>query len=55
LAKLLEDEFELIFLVYYNGLFLKTYSERKGMTYAMAVYKKNKILEKIKIEYNKIS
>ncbi|KRU25950.1 RNA polymerase sigma factor [Clostridium sporogenes] len=55
LAKLPEDEFELIFLVYYNGLFLKTYAQKKGMTYAMAVYKKNKILEKIKNEYNKIS
>lgn len=55
LGQLPEDEFELIFLVYYNGLFLKTYAEKKGMTYAMAVYKKNKILEKIKSEYNKIS
>ncbi|MFA9399325.1 MAG: sigma-70 family RNA polymerase sigma factor [Clostridiaceae bacterium] len=47
-SKLPPDELELILFVYYNDVSLKTYAEKKGMSYSKAVWKKNKILEKIK-------
>ena len=53
LSTLSEDEFELIFLVYYNGVSMKVYAERKNMEYFSAIRKKNKILKKLKIEISK--
>lgn len=53
LSKLSEDEFELIFLVYYNGVSMKTYAERKNMEYFRAIRKRNKILRKLKMEISK--
>ncbi|GKX68976.1 sigma-70 family RNA polymerase sigma factor [Inconstantimicrobium mannanitabidum] len=54
LSKLSEDEFELIFLVYYNGVSMKTYAERKNMEYFRAIRKRNKILRKLKMEIRKV-
>lgn len=42
------DEFELIFLVYYNNFSLKDYATKKKRPYSQIVRKKNSILEKIK-------
>ena len=42
------DEFELIFLVYYNNFSLKDYAEKKKLPYSQIVRKKNAILNKIK-------
>lgn len=42
------DEFELIFLVYYNNFSLKDYAAKKKMPYSQIVRKKNAVLEKIK-------
>jgi RNA polymerase sporulation-specific sigma factor len=47
-AKLPEDELELVLLVYYGGSSLKTYAEKKGISYLKAVTKKNKILDKLR-------
>lgn len=46
-SKLPPDELELVIMVYYNGASIKTYAEKKGLTYLNAVRKKNKILEKL--------
>lgn len=54
LSTLSEDEFELIFLVYYNGVSIKTYAERKNMEYFRAIRKKNRILRKLKMEIKKV-
>ncbi|MZK53600.1 sigma-70 family RNA polymerase sigma factor [Clostridium beijerinckii] len=42
------DEFELIFLVYYNNFSLTDYAAKKGISYSKIVRKKNAILDKIK-------
>lgn len=42
------DEFELIFLVYYNNFSLTDYAAKKKVSYHKIVRKKNSILEKIK-------
>jgi RNA polymerase sigma factor, sigma-70 family len=42
------DEFELIFLVYYNNFSLTDYAAKKKVSYHKIVRKKNAILEKIK-------
>lgn len=42
------DEFELIFLVYYNNFSLTDYAVKKGISYSKIVRKKNYILDKIK-------
>ncbi len=42
------DEFELIFLVYYNNFSLTDYAAKKKMPYQKIIRKKNAILEKIK-------
>ncbi len=42
------DEFELIFLVYYNNFSLTDYAVKKKMPYSKIVRKKNTILDKIK-------
>ena len=42
------DEFELIFLVYYNNFSLTDYAAKKKMPYHQIVRKKNAVLEKIK-------
>jgi RNA polymerase sigma factor (sigma-70 family) len=46
-AKLSEDELELVLMVYYNNVSLKTYAEKKNINYIHAVRKRNKILEKL--------
>jgi RNA polymerase sporulation-specific sigma factor len=46
-SKLPEDEIELIIMVYYSGSSVKTYAEKKGLTYLQATRKKNKILDKL--------
>jgi hypothetical protein len=45
--KLPEDEVELIFMVYYSEVPLKTYAFKKGISYTRALTKRNKILEKL--------
>ena len=42
------DEFELIFLVYYNNFSLTDYAAKKKLPYSQIVRKKNAILQKIK-------
>jgi RNA polymerase sporulation-specific sigma factor len=42
------DEFELIFLVYYNNFSLTDYAAKKKIPYHTIVRKKNAVLEKIK-------
>lgn len=44
------DEFELIFLVYYNNFSLTDYAAKKKLPYSQIVRKKNAILEKIKVQ-----
>jgi RNA polymerase sigma factor (sigma-70 family) len=46
-SKLSEDDIELVIMVYYSGISLKTYALKKHMSYLQAVRKKNKILEKL--------
>ncbi len=48
ISDLAPDEFELIFLVYYNNFSLTDYAAKKKMPYSQIVRKKNSILEKIK-------
>ena len=52
-SKLPVDELELILMVYYSGCSLKTYAEKKGLSYQLVVRKKNKILEKLGLQLNK--
>ena len=42
------DEFELIFLVYYNNFSLTDYAAKKKIPYSKIVRKKNAVLDKIK-------
>jgi RNA polymerase sporulation-specific sigma factor len=46
-SKLPEDEIELVIMVYYSNCSLKTYAEKKGLTYLQATRKKNRVLEKL--------
>jgi RNA polymerase sigma factor (sigma-70 family) len=46
-SRLPEDDIELVIMVYYSGISLKTYALKKHMSYLQAVRKKNKILEKL--------
>ena len=48
ISNLEPDEFELIFLVYYNNFSLTDYAAKKKLPYSQIVRKKNAILEKIK-------
>ena len=50
ISELPEDEFELIFLVYYNNFSLKDYAIKKQLPYHKIVQKKNLILDKIKFK-----
>lgn len=50
LSELPEDEFELIFLVYYNNFTLKEYAAKKQLPYNSIVQKKNLILDKIRFK-----
>lgn len=47
-SKLPGDEMEFIIMVYYSGASIKTYAEKKGLTYQQAVRKKNRVLEKLR-------
>lgn len=49
LSDLEPDEFELIFLVYYNNFSLTDYAAKKKLPYSKIVRKKNAVLEKIKV------
>jgi RNA polymerase sporulation-specific sigma factor len=48
ISELEPDEFELIFLVYYNNFSLTDYAAKKKLPYSKIVRKKNAVLEKIK-------
>lgn len=50
ISELPEDEFELIFLVYYNNFSLKDYATKKQQPYHKIVQKKNLILNKIRFK-----
>lgn len=43
-SKLPKDDIELIHLVYYNSIPIKTYAEEKGITYVQALKKRDRIL-----------
>jgi RNA polymerase sporulation-specific sigma factor len=47
LAKLTEEELELIIMVYFNKVPIKTYAEKKNLTYFQVIRRKNKILKKL--------
>lgn len=47
ISKLPEDEMELVIMVYYSNCSIKTYAEKKGLTYLQATRKKNRVLEKL--------
>lgn len=55
MSMLPEEDFELIFLVYFNGLSLKTYADRKGLSYIVAIKKKNRILKKLKCDFENLN
>jgi RNA polymerase sporulation-specific sigma factor len=44
------DEIELIVMIYYTGLSLKKYAEKKGLSYQQAVRKRDRILRKLRVE-----
>jgi RNA polymerase sporulation-specific sigma factor len=48
-SKLPADEMELVIMVYYSGISIKTYAEKKGLNYNQAIRKKNRILEKLNL------
>ncbi|KZL88530.1 sigma-70 family RNA polymerase sigma factor [Clostridium magnum] len=50
ISNLEPDEFELIFLVYYNNFSLKDYASKKNLPYSQIVRKKNAILDKIRVQ-----
>ena len=50
LSELPEDEFELIFMVYYNNFSLKDYALKKKQPYYSIVHKKNVILDKMRFK-----
>jgi RNA polymerase sigma factor (sigma-70 family) len=50
-SKLPPQEMELIMMVYYKGLSLKGYAEKKGMTYYQASKKKDYVLYKLSNQF----
>jgi RNA polymerase sporulation-specific sigma factor len=46
-SKLPSDELEFVLMVYYNGASIKTYAEKKGLSYPQAMRKKVRILKKL--------
>ena len=52
-SKLPADEIELVIMVYYSNCSLKTYADKKGLSYLQAVRKKNRILEKLSYHLKK--
>lgn len=48
LTKLTEEELELIIMVYYGGVSLKLYAEKKNLKYLQVIRRKNMILEKLR-------
>ncbi|SFD28045.1 sigma-70 family RNA polymerase sigma factor [Clostridium uliginosum] len=55
ISKLSPTDFELIFLVYYNGFTFKDYAAKKGLSYIQVIRRKNAILEYIRNEIIKSS
>lgn len=47
-SRLPEDEVELVAMVYYNNIPLKTYAQRKGISYYRAKRMRNEILKKLR-------
>jgi RNA polymerase sigma factor (sigma-70 family) len=47
IAKLPEDELELVLLIYYSEISINTYAIKKGIHYLTAVRRKNRILKKL--------
>jgi RNA polymerase sigma factor (sigma-70 family) len=50
-ASLPEDELELVIMVFYDKIPLKTYAQKKGLSYFRAIRKKEKILEKLRLQF----
>lgn len=46
-ARLPAEDMALVIMVYFNGVSLRTYAEKKGMDYQKAVRKRNRILVKL--------
>ncbi|MBW6411659.1 sigma-70 family RNA polymerase sigma factor [Clostridium weizhouense] len=55
ISKLDPKDFELIFLVYYNGFTFKEYALKKGLTYHSVIRRKNRVFKYIKNELLKLS
>jgi RNA polymerase sporulation-specific sigma factor len=53
ISKLPADELEFIIMVYYNGASIKTYAEKKGLSYQQAMRKKIRVLDKLKKQHRK--
>ncbi|MFL0246219.1 sigma-70 family RNA polymerase sigma factor [Candidatus Clostridium stratigraminis] len=47
IAALSEAELEFVIMVYFSNITVKTYAEKKGLSYIQAIRFKNKILEKL--------
>lgn len=47
IAALSEAELEFVIMVYFSNVTVKTYAEKKGLSYIQAIRFKNKILEKL--------
>jgi RNA polymerase sigma factor (sigma-70 family) len=47
-SKLPEDEIEFVVMVYYSGVSLRAYAEKKGISYYHASLKRNSVLKKLK-------
>jgi RNA polymerase sporulation-specific sigma factor len=51
-AKLPADELEFVIMVYYSGISIKAYAEKKGLSYNQAMRKKVRILRKLRVDIN---
>jgi RNA polymerase sporulation-specific sigma factor len=50
-ASLPEDELELVVMIFYDRIPLKTYAQKKDLSYFLAKRKKEKILEKLRLQF----
>ena len=54
LSTLTKEQLELIYLIYYKNISIKTYSELKNISYITAIRKKDKVISVIKNSYFKL-
>jgi RNA polymerase sigma factor, sigma-70 family len=49
-SKLPFDEMQLVIMVYYTGMSLRTYAQKTGISYSTALRKRDRILKKLRVE-----